>query len=85
MSFSAIVSLSAATFPYQNKKKKKKTAQLGKVEQVPSQRGKRPEVWELEPALPPAGSGPLGNSLPIPKCSSQMVMPLLASHLLSTQ
>lgn len=83
MSFSAIVSLSAATFPYQNKKKK--PAQLGKMEQVPSQRGKRPEVWELEPALPPAGSGPLGNSLPIPKCSSQMVMPLPASHLLSTQ
>ena len=25
---------------------------------------KRPEVWELEPALPPAGFAALGNSVP---------------------
>lgn len=41
-----------------------KRAQLEKMGQVPSQRGKRPEAWELEPTLPPTGSGAPGNSLP---------------------
>ena len=40
-----------------------KRAQLEKMGQVPSQRGKRPEAWELEPTLPPTGSVTSGQLL----------------------